>query len=380
MIVFECPKCQKKLQAADQHAGKSIRCPGCQTVAKVPVAQEEIATAVSEAPSAPPPPPPLPATAVATPEDAKKARRDEDDDVPKARRKRDDDDDEDDDDRPRKRRRDRETPPAKKGMGAMMILLIVFGVGICCVGPILVALLVPAVQKVREAAARTQSINNLKQITIAFHNFNDVHGRMPFNGTQAANPNDVESGSWAYQILPFVEQQPVFMQVNRNAGIPTFLCPGRMRPPLEAGGGAWTDYFFNNYLNNPDSASQPNAPNTKRQLMRITDGTSNTVLVGHGNINVNQYMLATNVTGSSNIFDGGKLGTMRAGNNGRMNPVGWSLQRDSAANPNVGSWGGPFPVALIGMADGSIRNVPYTTANFGVYLTPDGGEVAPFLD
>ena len=76
----------------------------------------------------------------------------------------------------------------------------------------------------------------------------------------------------------------------------------------------------------------------------------------------------------------GKLGTMRAGNNGKSNPVGWSLQRDSNANPNIGSWGGPFPVALMGMGDGSVRSVAYTTPNFGAFLTPSGGEVVAFLE
>src|SRR5215207_8097232 len=71
---------------------------------------------------------------------------------------------------------------------------------------ILIALLVPAVQKVREAAARTQSINNLKQIGLAFHNYHDSVRHLPFNGTGAAQSGNPTSGSWAFQILPYIEQ------------------------------------------------------------------------------------------------------------------------------------------------------------------------------
>src|SRR5205809_573970 len=76
---------------------------------------------------------------------------------------------------------------------------------------ILIALLVPAVQKVRESAARTRSINNVKNLALAFHTFHDANRRLPFNGSSTsvsgvtysttAVAGSATSGSWGYQIL-----------------------------------------------------------------------------------------------------------------------------------------------------------------------------------
>src|ERR1700683_2251754 len=75
---------------------------------------------------------------------------------------------------------------------------------------ILIALLVPAVQKVRYVAARTQSTNNLKQCALASHAYHDAWKYLPFNGVASATNTDNTSGSWAYQILPYLDQQPLY--------------------------------------------------------------------------------------------------------------------------------------------------------------------------
>ena len=89
-------------------------------------------------------------------------------------------------------------------------------------------LLLPAcVSRVQPAHSRTQSINNLKQIVLAMHGFHDVNGRIPFNGTRDAVANDPTSGSWAFQILPYIDQAPLFGNLNQQAGVFAYMDPAR---------------------------------------------------------------------------------------------------------------------------------------------------------
>src|SRR5205085_404031 len=132
----------------------------------------------------------------------------------------------------------------------------------------------------------------------------------------------------------------------------------------------------NNYINDPKNAAKPSSADKKTKLTDITDGTSNTVLVGHGNIKVDEYKLDAKVTLSSNIFTGGTAGTCRSGNNGVANPTGVTLLRDGNKAPTIGSWGGPFAQgALIAFGDGSVRLIDYGFESFAAILTPSGGEV-----
>ena len=73
---------------------------------------------------------------------------------------------------------------------------------------ILIGLLLPAVQKVREAAARSKCQNNLKQLALAFYNHHDTVGVFPWGRSKGA----IDSPSWAVLILPYIEQQNLYKQ------------------------------------------------------------------------------------------------------------------------------------------------------------------------
>ncbi len=116
---------------------------------------------------------------------------------------------------------------------------------------ILVALLLPAVQQAREAARRSSCKNNLKQIGLAFHNYHDTHGRFPqpaMIGLTVSSGMVMTSGSsWEIQLLPFLEQAPLYDQLNVTTAGPynaavngaavatiinTFMCPSTPSDPI----------------------------------------------------------------------------------------------------------------------------------------------------
>jgi prepilin-type N-terminal cleavage/methylation domain-containing protein len=246
---------------------------------------------------------------------------------------------------------------------------------------ILIALLVPAVQKVREAAARTQSINNVKQVVLASHGFHDANKVLPFNGIEGAWANKIDrsSGSWAYWILPYIDQQPLFDTQNgtvlttwAGSGIPAYLCPGRGRVPAATSGsvagysvGPYTDYMLNSWINDPTNGTDE-LPDSRRTLVGISDGTSNTIWTGQIYIGTNQYTLSVSDSDTFNsIFRGGEEGTASENNDGSTSA---KYLRDSVTNAPAGTnlWGGPFPQGgVFGMLDGTVRIIPY-----GVNLRP----------
>jgi prepilin-type N-terminal cleavage/methylation domain-containing protein len=175
---------------------------------------------------------------------------------------------------------------------------------------ILIALLVPAVQKVREASNVTQCINQLKQMGLAFQSHHDTFKVFPSGGMDwtindrtlvHGQPADYKTQAWGcfYQILPYIEQAAVWSQKNdyfiASAPIPTYICPSFrgpvLRPYTQAGDTSTTlramsDYTANGGLNGGtyDGAVVPtmswNNLNLTRKLSDITDGSSNTLLIG----------------------------------------------------------------------------------------------------
>lgn len=171
---------------------------------------------------------------------------------------------------------------------------------------ILIGLLLPAVQKVREAAARMSCSNNLKQIGLAFHNYHDVHRQFPNAGSDGPNTTccnaTVRTGwTWMYFILPYIEQDNVFREpVDDNVrffAVKIYYCPTRRQPLVYTSGGGRSDYAGNGGRNMAEAGrngmlvrqwstlpasttADPNLqPNQRRTMNDVPDGLSNTLLV-----------------------------------------------------------------------------------------------------
>lgn len=274
----------------------------------------------------------------------------------------------------------------------------------------LVGLLAPAILKVREARNRTQSTNNLKQIGLAAQAFHDANRRLPFNGSgvavgnvgysREAMPQKPTSGSWGFQIAPFIDQREMFDAGKSDVAIPAYLCPGRNRyavsqtPALGATTPPWSDYVINAWLNDNHHGTA-DAPDAKRTQVGITDGTSNTIMFGHGQIRPADYWASESVPGYlDTILLGGTTATALS-SNPAFGPVTFARDSSETRTDAARGFGSPFPQGcLMAMCDGTVRMFPYsmkvgtfseygganTSEALGAFLTPTGGEVVTRCD
>ena len=146
---------------------------------------------------------------------------------------------------------------------------------------ILIALLVPAVQKVRAAATRTQCINNLKQMALAVHAYADSNKRFPMLFESPTGQ------SWKIVIMPFIDQGNLWAKVNNNLNQPVavYLCPAdpRANHLIYQGTYACHDYpaiTGLSYSNTKSAQAGIINPDFKVTFTKITDGMSNTLLIG----------------------------------------------------------------------------------------------------
>src|SRR5262245_54550009 len=199
-----------------------------------------------------------------------------------------------------------------RGFTLIELLVVIAIIGI------LLGLLVPAVQAVREAAARMQCQNNLKQIGLAFHNHHDNFQFFPTGGWDWTTPPNYVNGmpavgaqqkaGWAFQILPFLEAENTWKggqaandldRVLVAVGTPNkvFFCPSR-RPPQTVTVSypdylqgrtvthALCDYAASNFHKNPATQTGVVRQYYPNRIADITDGTTNTFMVADKRLNL----------------------------------------------------------------------------------------------
>jgi len=209
----------------------------------------------------------------------------------------------------------------KSGFTLVELLVVIAIIGV------LVALLLPAVQAAREAARRSSCSNNLKQIGLACHNYHDTYNTMPPGNIRVGATAADNLHAWGVHILPFVEENNVYEQMSgemgssvsnaNNAGgglLDVYLCPSSTLPDSSNSG-----YGRSNYCGNGgDAVSNGDNKgifweNSRCRFRDITDGTSNTILVGEveGSSNRGNEGFPTWASSPKNGHNGGRKAIYR---------------------------------------------------------------------
>ncbi|MBI3408646.1 MAG: DUF1559 domain-containing protein [Planctomycetes bacterium] len=278
---------------------------------------------------------------------------------------------------------------------------------------ILIGLLVPAVQKVREAAARTECSNNLKQQGLALHNYHDTHKRFPEGAHQPPNsyfPDYYSFWTWMAKLLPFIEQDNLYRSAEAfaksapdsswspwggggaiyyNIG-PNQTPPGPVGPPDAGPNPAqgvdvkvyhcpsdWrnlsvkivvfgfqgpVDMGFSTYVGNagsgPGSHDGILFNNSRVKIAHIIDGTSSTLLVGEHPPTLDLFY--------GWWFDGYGFDG-ESGGETTLTGISWSVPSPAVTYPGVqptSAWYGAFPECTPVGVFGGTNVGPYTYEGF----------------
>lgn len=299
--------------------------------------------------------------------------------------------------------------PCNRHSGFTLLELLVV---IAIIG-VLMGLILPAVQRVREAASRISCANHLKQIGLTLHIHHDTFQVFPSNGgwdgkqaIQSAGGQMItpytrdlstgqtfywgigdprkspwqQTGSWLYAILPFLEEQAMFQNRSWTIPVKTYICPSRRQTlaytvvndkygQYEGGGWGWgkTDYSGNALI------MQGLAKERRMELLRmadLTDGTSNTILAGEKAFDP-QIQTPTTWYWDEPFFLGGSGSSARKGVLVLRDAPGILFKRNWGATHLGG--------AQFLFADGSVHTLDYDIRwqVVSALLTPQGYEMVP---
>ncbi|HYT94912.1 MAG TPA: DUF1559 domain-containing protein [Gemmataceae bacterium] len=271
----------------------------------------------------------------------------------------------------------------RRGFTLIELLVVIAILGV------LLGLLVPAVQEVREAANRAQCQNNLKQIGLAFQMHHDRHKVFPTAGGDWGTPPTYRDGTpvvgreqgagWGFQILPDLGADNVWrgggaMTDNERQRMvvgalnPIFFCPSRREPMtvtyadnyISQGRGdlvthALCDYAANN-LDDGSGAIQANGFGPPLGIINITDGTSTTLLVAEKRLNLYYLGQVPRADDNEGYSAGNDWDTMRNANH----PPAPDTRAPTGEN-GFGGFGSSHRGGLnIVFADGSVRHVAFS--------------------
>jgi prepilin-type processing-associated H-X9-DG protein len=284
---------------------------------------------------------------------------------------------------------------------------------------ILIGLLLPAVQKIREAANRMSCSNNLKQHGLALHNYNDTNGQLPPGSASDNPPFGVSGGgwgsSWKVYILPYVEQDNIFRQwqftgssgythaanavLTNNLSIKIYRCPSSPFPAFHSninGTGQtrmWTSYVGIAGASNETTTATVSCCNgsgninaaggmlfnaSQVRLSDATDGLSNTIVVGEQSNHVRNAAGNPVLAGYGPITGSGPHGwAMGGGNNNQGTAytertfncvtVRWEINRRGLCTTSTDG-------AVNGVNENTGTNIPFSSAHSGgaMFLLGDG--------